>query len=161
MQTIFAASNDSRFDTVTGMSLDPIKIGQRISEAAGRKGWGAKELAARLTQNTSSGKVKQVSQETVRLWITGQVIPPYDKLTQLSAVLGEPEEWLLFDIKRGQQQKDERLLMAHVSQSEMLILTILRSTNKTGQEMIQDHAVAMQRRFPAPTAEVFALKRKR
>lgn len=161
MQTIFAAANDSVFGKVPAMSLDAVKIGRRIGEALDRKGWDYRELASRITQDTSSGRKKMASPETVRLWITGKIIPPYDKLAQLSAVLGEPEEWFLFEIKPGNSKKEERLFLAHVSQSEMLILTALRSTNQTGQEMIQDQAIAMQRRFPAPTAEVVPFRRKR
>lgn len=120
-----------------------------------------KALAGRLHQNTSDPAGKATSRETVRLWEVGKVIPPYDKIEQLARLFGEPEEYILFGIRRGEQLKQERRYLAYVTDEEAAMLSDFRRANPTGQKQITDHAVKMAQDFPAPPADVRLIRRKK
>ncbi|MGE5522602.1 MAG: hypothetical protein ACM3SS_02730 [Rhodospirillaceae bacterium] len=134
--------------------MDAKAIGARIVEARKLKGIpDYRALATLLRQNTQVG-VKVLSPETVRLWEVGKKIPPYDKVEQLVQVLGEPEEWILFGIRRGEQLREERRFLSYISDEEMLLLSSYRRASDAGKKIIREDAETTARRFPGPVAEL-------
>jgi transcriptional regulator with XRE-family HTH domain len=89
------------------MDIDPAAVGRRIKAARLKAGFkdGA-SLAEKILQNSEKRGRKGVDPETVRLWEAGKVLPPWDKLAQITALLGVGAEELLFD-SRASPQGDE------------------------------------------------------
>ena len=141
-------------------TMDAKAIGERIIDARRLKGIpDYRALAERLRQNTQRG-TKPLSAEAVRLWETGKKIPPYDKVEQLVQVLGEPEEWILFGIRRGEQIREEKRFLSYISDEEMLLISSYRRASDAGKKIIREDADTTARRFPAPLAEVKNFSRK-
>lgn len=108
------------------------------------------ELALALQRR--SGK-KKLSDETIRLWEVGRHPPPYDMLQYLELELKEPEEFILFGIRKGAEIRDERTL-EYVSPEEHQLLNSLRHTAKEHRGDTLEHAAVIAKRHPAPLAQI-------
>lgn len=79
------------------MDIDPVAVGARIKAArikAGLKDYAA--LAKQIFQDSGKKGRRPVDPETVRLWEVGKVLPPWDKIDQLTKALKLSAQELLF-----------------------------------------------------------------
>lgn len=158
MQILIGQQEQANFASVCSPMLNKKEIGARIVEARVTKGLASyKDLAERLKQKKANG-TKATDPETVRLWEVGKVIPPYDKVEQLADILEVGEEWILFNIRRDEQIKKQRHILAYITEEEQDLLTEYRRANQTGQKQAFDHASKMAKDFPAPMADVLSIK---
>jgi transcriptional regulator with XRE-family HTH domain len=126
---------------------DTEEIARRIRDARAAKNMkNSAALAQKLRER--SGK-KGPSNEAVRLWETGKVVPPYPMIELLSIELDQPAEFLLFGIRRDQELADERRFLEYVGHDELALLTDYRRTTKSGRALIRENAGAVARRYPA------------
>ena len=113
-----------------------------------------------LQEATKRGLRLTVTRQAVSTWWHGKVIPGWDVIPVLAAILGTEQEWLLFGSKRGEQMKKERQYLARVSEDELALLTTYREASKTGQRTITRTAKSIAEESPAPEASVHPFRRK-
>lgn len=146
--------------------IDKKKIGERIIEARlalGIETPGA--LAAKLQEAAKlrhPAKAKpRFSRQTVQHWEKGKVVPPWDKIELLAAVLGGEydEEWIMFGRRRQQQLATEKPFLVHVSPEEIELLSDFRRSNEYGKRSIRINAKAVALDQPSPEADMHQMRR--
>lgn len=136
------------------MKLDPIAIGQRITTARLKLGLKSPaSLAALIVQKSEKKKGEnKVNAETVRNWEAGKILPPWDKVDQLSNRLDIEADVLLFGDKREEQLRSARPHLELISPEEAELIELHRRTTPDGQKTILSTARGIQRDNAVPDA---------